>query len=77
MQSHNVTSAKQIKEENGTTWKAMNRIVQRLSSENKEPDRADYRYGKKTDKRNYYNVNDVFAYRSIKDELARYVRNYQ
>jgi hypothetical protein len=28
------------------------------------------------DKRDYYIVNDVFAYNNSRDELARYIRSY-
>lgn len=68
--------AKQIIDQNRFTSDQVKQILQMFAYENSKLDLAKYAYGKTTDKRNYYIVNDVFIHSSSKDELARYIRNY-
>ena len=77
LESSRVNLARQIFDRNYYTTQQVKEILQLFSFENNKLDLAKHAYGRTTDKRNYPTLNDAFAQRSSKDELARYIRNYR
>jgi hypothetical protein len=59
------------------TSQQVKELLQLFTFENNKLDLAKYAYRKTMDRRNYYIVNDVFAFSNSKDELARYIRDYR
>jgi hypothetical protein len=72
-----MTTAKFIMDRNYFTSQQVKELLELFTFENNKLDLAKYAYGKTVDKRNYYIVNDVFAFGNSKDELARYIRDYR
>ena len=77
LESSRVNLARQIFDRNYYTTEQVKEILQLFSFENNKLDLAKHAYGRAIDKRNYPTLNDVFAQRSSRDELARYIRNYR
>lgn len=67
--------AKQIIDRSLFSSDQVKQMVQLFNFEQHKLELSKYAYGKTTDKRNYYIVNEVLAYNS-RDELARYIRNF-
>jgi hypothetical protein len=72
-----VSTAKFIMDRNYFTSQQVKELLQLFTFENNKLDLAKYAYRKTMDRRNYYIVNDVFAFANSKDELARYIRDYR
>lgn len=72
-----VNSAKQVIDQNYFTSQQVKEILLLFTFENNRLDVAKYAYGRTIDKRNYFVVNDVFAFNNNKEELARYIREYR
>ena len=77
LESSKVNLARQIFDRNFFTTQQVKEMLQLFSFENNKLDLAKHAYARTTDKRNYPTLNDVFAKRSSRDELARYIRNYR
>ena len=68
--------AKQIIDRSLFSSDQVKQMLQLFNFENNKLELAKYAYGRTTDKRNYYIVNEVLAFNNSKDELARYIRNF-
>ena len=75
LETNRLTSAKFIIDNNNFTSQQVKEMMQLFTFENNKLEIAKYAYRKTVDKQNYYIVNDVFAFSSSKDELARFIRN--
>lgn len=64
--SENYFSSAQVKE-----------ILHLFSFENNKLDMAEYSYKYTVDKKNYFILNDAFAFSSSKEELARFIKAYR
>lgn len=76
LENNKMKSASQIISANYFTTAQVKQMVQMFSFENNKLELAKLAYTKTVDQRNYLMINDVFAFNSSKDELARYIRSH-
>jgi len=73
-ESGKLTKAKQIVSRNRMCTAQIVQIVRLFSFESNKLEFAKYAYQYCTDKNNYYQVTDAFAFQSSKDELLKFIR---
>lgn len=76
-ENNRMISAKQIFDDNRMSSQQVKEILQLFSFENNKLELAKHAYRNTVDRNNYFIVNDVFAFSSSREELARYIRNYR
>jgi hypothetical protein len=74
MESNKLKSAKFIIDQNNFTSIQVREMMLLFSFESNKLEIAKYAYHKVVDKKNYFQLNDVFSFSSSKDELARFIR---
>ncbi|HLF44907.1 MAG TPA: DUF4476 domain-containing protein [Chitinophagaceae bacterium] len=72
-----MATAMQLFDRNYFLSRQVKELLQLFNSENNKLDLAKYAYGRTTDQSVYYIINDVFAFSSSREELARYIRDYR
>ena len=75
LESNRIVSAKVIIDKNNFTAQQAKELALLFGFENNKLEISKYAYRKTVDKQNYFIVNDVFAFSSSKDELARFIRD--
>jgi len=74
LETNRLISAKTILDKNNFTSQQVKELAMLFGFENNKLEIAKYAYRKTADKENYFIVNDVFTFKSSKDELARFIR---
>jgi hypothetical protein len=69
--------AKQTIERNGVTTGMVGQLLELFSFDNNKLELAKFAYRYTTDKRNYYQLYDSFAYSRSREDLDEYIRNYR
>jgi hypothetical protein len=73
-ESNRLQSVKFIIDKNNFTTRQVKELMLLFTFENNKLEIAKYAYSKTVDKQNYYQLNEVLAFNSSKEELAKFVR---
>jgi hypothetical protein len=77
LETNKLKSATQIATANSLTSAQVKQLVLLFSFESNKLELAKQAYQNTVDKKNYSMINDVFAFNSSKEDLARFIRNFR